>query len=51
MKQTNDETILSSFLDGELDPTAMAEADTLLEKDAAARRYVRGLLAHSTRRC
>lgn len=40
MKQTNDETILSAFLDGELDPAAMSEADMLLEKDESARSYV-----------
>ena len=40
MKKTNDETMLSAYLDGELDPAAMSEADLRLEKDEAARRYV-----------
>ena len=40
MKKTNDETMLSAYLDGELDPAAMSEADMRLEKDEAARRYV-----------
>ena len=40
MKKTNDETMLSAYLDGELDPAAMSEADMRLEKDEAARRFV-----------
>jgi hypothetical protein len=40
MKPTNDETMLSAYLDGELDAAAMSEADMRLEKDEAARRYV-----------
>ena len=40
MKQTNDETKLSAYLDGELAGAVMSEAHMLLEKDEAARRYV-----------
>ena len=40
MKQSKDETILSAFLDGELDAASMSEADMLIEKDEAARKYV-----------
>ena len=40
MKKINDETMLSAYLDGELDAAAMSEADMRLEKDEAARKYV-----------
>jgi hypothetical protein len=40
MKPSNDETMLSAYLDGELDAVAMSEADALIEKDEAAKRYV-----------
>ncbi len=36
--------MLSAYLDGELDAAAMSEADRLLEKDEAARRYVLGVV-------
>ena len=40
MKPTNNEAMLSAYLDGELDAADMSEADRLVEKDEAARRYV-----------
>ena len=40
MKKTYDETILSAYIDGELDAATMEEVDMLLEKDQAAARYI-----------
>ena len=40
MKHDDNEIMLSAYLDGELDAGKMFEADMLLEKDDAARRYV-----------
>jgi len=40
MKRNINETLLSAYLDGELDATAMSEADLLLEKDETAKEYV-----------
>jgi hypothetical protein len=40
MKQKENETLLSAFLDGELDTAAMSEADQLLDKDETAKKYV-----------
>ena len=40
MKQKKIETLLSAFLDGELDAADMSEADQLLEQDETAKKYV-----------
>ncbi len=40
MKKTFDETILSAYIDGELDTATMGEVDSFLEKDREAARYV-----------
>ena len=40
MTQKFDPIILSSYVDGELDPESMAEVEAFLESDAQARKYV-----------
>ena len=40
MKKIFDETILSAYIDGELDTATMGEVDSFLEKDPEAARYV-----------
>ena len=40
MKKAFDETILSAYIDGELDTATMDEVDSFLEKDPEAARYV-----------
>lgn len=40
MKKTYDETILSAYIDGELDAATMGEVDAFLEKDREAAGYV-----------
>ena len=40
MKKANDETMLSAYLDGELDSADMAETDMRIETDSEARKYV-----------
>jgi len=40
MKKTFDETILSAYIDGELDTATMGEVDSFLEKDREAARYL-----------
>ena len=40
MKKTYDETILSAYIDGELDAATMGEVDSFLEKDREASGYM-----------
>ena len=40
MKKTFDETILSAYIDGELDADTMDEVDSFIEKDLQSARYV-----------
>jgi len=40
MKKTYDETILSAYIDGELDAATMHEVDLFIEKDEAAASYM-----------
>ncbi len=40
MKKTYDETILSAYIDGELDAATMHDVDLFIEKDDAAARYM-----------
>ena len=40
MKKTFDETILSAYIDGELDPSTMDEVDSFIETDPQAGRYI-----------
>ena len=40
MKKTYDESMLSAYIDGELDSAAMYEVDTFIQQDEAAARYV-----------
>ena len=40
MNREFDETVLSSYMDGELEPQSMRRIEALIEKDADARRYI-----------
>jgi anti-sigma factor RsiW len=49
MTQKFDDTTLSSYVDGELDPESMQEVEAFLESDADARKYVMNAIRTTAR--
>lgn len=49
MKKPYDETILSAYIDGELDPTTMDEVGSFIEKDREAAGYVLDMVQTTAR--